>query len=188
MREQRYPWPQAWIVAEEICDRLRAGCSRIVIAGSLRRRRPDVGDIEILYIPVIYTAPDPKDLFAVQTVNSADIRIRAMEAGGILDRRLNFLGRQAYGPKNKLVRHIASGIPVDLFAATEENWFNYLVCRTGPADLNTRICMAAKEKGWKWNPYGAGYSNAAGEIQRMDSEAAVFSFVGMEYLEPERRK
>ena len=37
----------------------------------------------------------------------------------------------------------ASGIPVDFFATTEEAWFNYLVCRTGPAELNTRIASAA---------------------------------------------
>jgi hypothetical protein len=47
-----------------------------------------------------------------------------MVAGGILERRLNALGHETYGPKYKLMRH-ASGIPVDLFAATEESWFNY---------------------------------------------------------------
>lgn len=39
-----------------------------------------------------------------------------------------------YGSKNKLMRHRASGIPVDLFSATTANWFNYLVCRTGRPD------------------------------------------------------
>jgi hypothetical protein len=41
-------------------------------------------------------------------------------------------------PTEKASLRIANrtGIPVDLFAATEDNWWNYLVCRTGPADSN----------------------------------------------------
>jgi len=187
MSEKRYPYVQAYTIAKEIYLRLRPGCRRIVIAGSLRRRKPDVGDIEILYIPVVQWAPDPEDLFAIEKVNCAEVRIRSMVACGMLERRKNALGREMCGPKNKLMRHVASGIPVDLFAATEDNWFNYLVCRTGPVELNKQICMAAQRKGWKWNPYGEGYSNAAGEVQRMDNEAAVFSFVGLEYREPEVR-
>jgi len=187
MSERRYPYAQAYEVAEDICARLRPGCSRITIAGSLRRKKSDVGDIEILYIPIMHETPDPNRLFGIMIFDCAEIHISVMVANGILGRRLNALGRETYGPKNKLMRHISSGIPIDLFAATEDNWFNYLVCRTGPAELNKQICMAAQRKGWKWNPYGSGYSNTAGEIQRMDSEAAVFSFVGIEYREPEER-
>jgi DNA polymerase/3'-5' exonuclease PolX len=85
------------------------------------------------------------------------------------------------------MRHVASGIPADLFAATRENWWNYLVCRTGPADSNMRICMGAQARGWKWNPYGAGFSDPEGNVRVMDSERAVFDFVGLPYREPEAR-
>jgi len=91
-----------------------------------------------------------------------------------------------YGRKNKLMLHRATGLPVDLFAATEDNWWNYLVCRTGPADSNMRICTAAQSKGWKWNPYGAGFSRD-GKVVAMTSEQEVFAFVGLPYTNPEHR-
>jgi DNA polymerase/3'-5' exonuclease PolX len=186
MSDTRYPWQEAYTVAVVIVRELRHVCLRVTIAGSLRRKKADVGDIEILYIPEMCEQPDPANMFGTVMASRADARIERMESAGILARRFNSLGRETYGPKNKLMRHV-SGIPVDLFAATEENWFNYLVCRTGPADLNKRICEAAIFKGWHWNPYGVGFSNSWGEVRKMDSEKAVFSFVGLPYQEPAQR-
>jgi DNA polymerase/3'-5' exonuclease PolX len=174
-------------VAAELCAALKPVCDRIIVAGSLRRRKATVGDVEILYIGKTEARQDPADMFATITVNLADEAIAALEKSGTLERRKNVNGSQMYGPKNKLMRHCATGLPVDLFAATPENWWNYLVCRTGPADSNTRICMAAQERGWKWNPYGAGFSRN-GEVRAMESEAAVFEFVGLPYEQPEARK
>jgi len=182
----RYPWIVAEGIAEDICNHLRPGCKRIKIAGSLRRQKPDVGDIEILYIPVMQEQPDPEDLFRSITVSLAGGRIDGLERARILGRRLNSKGSEMYGPKNKLMVHIPSGIHVDLFTATEENWFNYLVCRTGPKELNLRICMAAIDRGWKWNPYGIGFSRGS-EIRRMESEEAVFEFAGLPYRQPKDR-
>jgi DNA polymerase/3'-5' exonuclease PolX len=126
-------------------------------------------------------------MFAIITVNLADETIAALEKSGTLERRKNVNGSEMYGPKNKLMRHRASGMPVDLFAATPENWWNYLVCRTGPADSNRRICMAAQDRGWEWNPYGAGFSRDS-ETRAMESEAEVFAFVGLPYAQPEDRR
>ena len=61
----------------------------------------------------------------------------------MLRRRLSKTGAEAWGPKNKLAVHVESGIPVDLFATSAESWWNYLVCRTGPAASNIAIAQAA---------------------------------------------
>ncbi|MBE3063729.1 MAG: hypothetical protein IMZ69_01765, partial [Spirochaetes bacterium] len=132
----RYPRLLALDVASELVERLRPACERIKIAGSLRREKPDVGDIEILYVSKSGWIPDPDDFFKQIDLVLADDRIRYLESAGILSRRYNALGRETFGPLNKLMVHCASGIPVDLFCASDENWINYLVCRTGPADLN----------------------------------------------------
>lgn len=89
--------------------------------------------------------------------------------------------------KNKLLRHVESGIPVDLFATTEASWWNYLVCRTGGAQTNVRICNAAIAKGWNWAPYGAGFKTREGLVP-VHSEREVFEAVGLKYLEPEERQ
>lgn len=182
----RFPHATGMKVAAEICRALKPACERLIVAGSLRRHKPRIGDLEILYIAKTELRRDPFDMFGTITVDLAEETIATLEKSGILERRQNVKGSESYGPKNKLMRHCATGLPVDLFAATPLNWWNYLVCRTGPAESNMLICLAARARGWKWNPYGAGFSHE-GEIRPMTSEAEVFEFVGLPYLKPESR-
>jgi DNA polymerase (family 10) len=183
----RFPRDVGMRVAAELCAALKSVCERLVVAGSLRRRKPTVGDVEILYIGKTETCQDPEDMFGRITFNLADEVIAELEKRGVLERRKNLNGSTMYGVKNKLMRHAATGLPVDFFSATPDNWWNYLVCRTGPAESNTRICMAAQERGWKWNPYGEGFSRG-GETRAMASEEEVFAFVGLPYAKPEERQ
>jgi DNA polymerase/3'-5' exonuclease PolX len=188
----RWPHADGMTVAAEVCAALQPFCERIIVAGSLRRGKPTVGDVEILYIGLTESRPDPEDMFATIVVNLADEAIAELERGGVLERRRNVNGSEMFGPKNKLMRHRASGMPVDLFAATRENWWNYLVCRTGPAESNTRIATAAQHRGWKWHPYGAGFSreNEDGEPEDfiVTCEEDVFRFVGLPFTEPRYRR
>ena len=188
-KEQKVPAADARAVAKLFVAFLKPHCSRIVVAGSLRRRKPAVNDIEILFVPSFVAEPDPGDFFgAMRLGNRTERAIAALLAGGVMAKRLNVNGHEAWGEKNKLGVHLESGIAVDLFTATLENWWNYLVCRTGGADNNIRICNAAIARGWKWNPYGAGFSREnPGEKRVVQSEREVFAFVGLPYLEPWER-
>jgi DNA polymerase/3'-5' exonuclease PolX len=195
--KQRWPWEVAHAVAQEILRSLDGFVARSQIAGSLRRKKARVGDVEILYIPKISLVKDPSSLFGeLVEVSMTDATLQALEALGILAKRKNVKGAEMFGEKNKLMVHVKSGIPVDLFAATEENWFNYLVCRTGGAENNVAIASAAQRKGWKWNPYGAGFSREAHEgpygpvaaaAHQVKSEEEVFKFVGLPYRPPMER-
>jgi len=195
MTKTRYPRSEAEKVADQIVQIMEPSCLRILVAGSLRRRKSDVGDVEILYIA---RAERHKggDFFADAVINVADVAIADMERAAILHKRQNVKGSEMFGPKNKLMVHTLTGIPVDLFAATEENWWNYLVCRTGGAESNTRIATRAKQLGWKWNPYGSGFRRVGpavsfcnqGEVWPVPSEAALFEFLGIAYEEPWERK
>lgn len=182
----KFPREQAMEVAGEVVGRMDV--LRVCIAGSLRRMKKEVGDIEIVYIPKIETGPDRRDLFAHCEQNLTDNSIQRMMDAGILCMRLNVKNTPAWGAKNKLAIHLESDIPVDLFATTPTAWDNYLVCRTGSAELNRKICMEAQVRGWKWHPYGSGFSNdKTGEEVLIKSEQEVFEFVGMKYLEPHER-
>src|SRR3954465_699781 len=127
----KFPRAEAIAAAKQLLKGFAS--DRLIIAGSLRRRKPMVGDIEIVYIPKIQTGPDTGDFFASKTVNLSDQTIKIMCLGGILRPRENILGRTTWGEANKLAVHVASGIPVDFFATSEAAWWNYLVCRTGGA-------------------------------------------------------
>jgi DNA polymerase/3'-5' exonuclease PolX len=176
-------------VADEMTGRLMAACTRLEAAGSLRRLKPQVGDIELVYISRQRQVPEAGALFGTVEEAEAEVAIQRMLAAGVLAKRPNVAGLPTWGPQNKLALHVATGIPVDLFATTEECWWNYLVCRTGPADLNTKIAQAARKRGLLWHPYEKGFTrnDGSGEWLVMRSEREVFEAVGLPYREPRER-
>lgn len=68
---------------------------------------------------------------------------------------------------------------------------SWLLSRGIPCDVaegaNTQIASAAQSKGWKWNPYGPGFTDNHGEIVRVTSEHDVFRLAGLPYREPWER-
>jgi DNA polymerase/3'-5' exonuclease PolX len=197
---RRFPWERAKAVAKELCDALRPACERMVsgepyliVAGSMRRRQPEVGDVEILFVPRVENLPDPQNLFPdapLVPVQMTDAIVSGWVSRWVLKKRQNAAGGYTWGPQNKLAVHIVSGIPVDLFQLTRENWFNGVVCRTGSKESNARIALAAQKRGWQWNPYGAGFYDASDPsrlVKRVGSEREVFEAVGLPFLEPKER-
>lgn len=190
----RYPRAAALAVARELCEALKPHCERLIVAGSLRRRKAMVGDVEILYIPRLERVQRAAtlELFGqfsapAEFINCADRALEELRVKAVILQRKNVNGSIMWGDKNKFATHTASGIPVDFFSASEANWFNYLVCRTGSADNNTAICLATQAKGWKWNPYGAGFTDQENNLVPVRSEPDVFALAGLPYKEPERR-
>jgi len=184
--KQKFAAEVAYAVARGLMAELEPVCERIVIAGSLRREKKVVGDLELLYIPKFEPRPDPFEFFLTRQTNLADEVIARWEGCEVLNRRKNKNGAETFGPKNKLMRHATTGLPVDLFEATPANWWNLLVCRTGPLESNIRLAQAAQARGWKWNSTGEGFSRP-GERRATSSERDVFEFAGLEYLEPPQR-
>ena len=132
----RFPRKAALLVAKELVRAIEPYCERLIVAGSLRRRKAVVGDIEIVYIPRFEQSLTVKqgDLLAAPDktfVNVADEQLEHILGAMIIEKRTNSLDSEIWGPKNKLARHVASGIPVDFFSTTDKAWWSYLVCRTG---------------------------------------------------------
>jgi DNA polymerase (family 10) len=189
--KKKWPREEAMKVAEQLCRILKPICDRLIVAGSLRRQKETVGDIEILYIPKY--EPRQIELFISTYINLADEGLDQLMNDGVIEPRKNVRGAETYGPKNKYTIHRASGLPVDFFSATEENWWNYLVCRTGPKESNIRISAQALQRGWEWKPYSSGFSKGGPlfkdyEEHAVTSEKDVFEFVGLPYLKPELRR
>lgn len=184
----KWPLAEALIVAETLMRVLEHRAERVIIAGSIRRRKEMVGDIELLYIPRYENCQ--LDLLSEGQVNVTDECIDELIACGQLAKRRNVKSSEMWGKKNKLAVHLPTGIPVDLFATDTDSWWNYLVCRTGPAEVNMKIAQAAREKGWQWSPCGTGFRHNSGHHYAMHpvaSEREVFEFVGLPYCEPWER-
>jgi len=203
--KQRYPAEQAREVAEVLMGALRESCEYIEIAGSIRRGLPTVGDIELLCVSklgAISTTPKPPEhqaAFAWQDEGSApDNRynpkivvlegtIQGLIDDGRLAKRPNKDGRFTYGAKNKLLVHIESGIPVDIFTADEANWGMALVVRTGSANFNKKLMKAFMNKGMEGHAYGGVTVPGRGEVN-CPTEESVFALLGWDFIEPADRK
>lgn len=184
--KQRWPRSDAMAVAEEIIDRLTPCCLRIAIAGSLRRGKPDVGDIEILYVPK--TSERPDGLFDTRNYSVADEVIETLLNEGYFHKRPSKVGVYTWGESNKLAIHSKSGIPVDLFSTDEKKWWVSLVIRTGSAETNLRLTTGANKLNRTLHAYGYGTTDrATGETTHATSERGVFELCGVPYLEPEKR-
>jgi DNA polymerase/3'-5' exonuclease PolX len=162
-------------IAEDLKHRLEPGCDRVKVAGSIRRQKSDPKDIELLAIPK-YDG----------LVDMLDREIQTLMLEGILDCRLSKRGHRVYGPKNKLMLHIPTGIGVDIFSTDEVCWPVALVVRTGGKKTNKRIATTAIRRDYRFHAYGSGFSTPQGYIV-CHSEREVFEVVDLPYLEPWER-
>lgn len=188
MNTPKTKWPRAEAlqVARELIAELAPVCERIVIAGSLRRGKAEVGDIELLFIPRFEDRQF--DMFTVAPMNLAEEKIGEMLASGTFFKRPGKTGVFSWAEKNKLGVHAASGIAVDLFSTTPENWFVSLVVRTGSKETNLRLTCGARDRNRTLNAYGCGTTSLLdGSVEAARSEEDVFALCGVKYLAPEQR-
>jgi DNA polymerase/3'-5' exonuclease PolX len=183
-----YPLQDAVPIAEKFLEFLTPHCHRIVVAGSIRRRKPFVKDIEILMVSRPSSQADPNDLFEHRVARPAvAIALDELLKLGVITKRLSKIGNESWGPENKLAIHTKSGMPVDFFLVPERNWWNALVVRTGPKNSNKSIAAEALRRGWQWHAYGDGFTRGENEKFVVRQERDAFDHVGLPYLPPEKR-
>lgn len=187
----KHPRAKALEVARELTMefRPRSEPGRFIFAGSLRRLKSEVGDIELVYVPRIEELPDPGDLLGNRiATNHFDLKLNAWLQTGVIAKRVGPHGGTSWGPSNKLAVHTASGIGVDFFAADKINFWTLLVCRTGSAESDTRVASAAIKMGQTWNMYRGFEDRESGELLYVpESEEALFDYVGLPYRQPKDR-
>lgn len=187
------PRDEALGVAMELRDQLAPLCETaewgplIMIVGSLRRQKPLVGDIELLYAPRSEERQSKSDMFARAQVNLVDELLERWMADGVIAKRPGKDGRTAWGQSNKLAIHVPSLIAVDFFSTDLRRWWTALVIRTGGKDMNLQLTTGAQRLGRKLHAYGEGVEMPDGTVHRCVSEQDVFSYCNVPYKEPWER-
>lgn len=134
----RLPLREAQVQATALVRLLRDACVRIEVAGSVRRRRPDVGDLEIVAIAA--TAPAQTTLWGEQVGERDLLEERLLGLLALTDglvRRRETNGRPAWGPRYKRLWY--RDTPVDLFVARPETFGLAMAVRTGPAEFSHQL-------------------------------------------------
>ena len=160
MAIKRFKLAVAEAEAEALVGFLRDG-GRVVVAGSYRRRRDTVGDLDIL----VTTKQGPA-------------------VGAKLTRYENVAEVLAHGPTRTTVV-LRSGLQVDVRAVPEQSYGAALLYFTGSKAHNIALRSLANERDWKLNEYGlfSGKRRIAGA-----TEEEVYKKLGLTYIPPELRE
>jgi DNA polymerase (family 10) len=158
--EKRFKLAMAEAEAEALAAFLRDG-GRVVVAGSYRRRRDTVGDLDVL----------------VTAENGAAVGDKLIGYDNVAE-------VLAHGPTRTAVV-LRSGLQVDVRAVPEESYGAALLYFTGSKAHNIALRGLANERQWKLNEYGlfAGRRRIAGA-----TEEEVYKKLGLAFIPPELRE
>ncbi|MCP4537716.1 MAG: hypothetical protein GY832_11260 [Chloroflexi bacterium] len=127
-------------------------CARIMIAGSIRRKKPYPGDVEIVLQPLFTGQPSMFDGEISNPVNLFDEHCQNLLHAGALEKRLNKNGHASWGQRAKLALFYYESQPVkaDLFTVLEPaEWGTIFAIRTGSGAFNKRLVQHAHSVGRK---------------------------------------
>ncbi len=159
----RRPLGEILPVAEEVVRLLKEGApvEKIAIAGSLRRRKETVKDIDIL----------------ITSVKPSEVMKKVVD--------LPMVEEVIASGETKTSVRIKPGIQMDVRVVEPESWGAALAYFTGSKAHNIRVRELALEKGLKINEYGVfkGSEKIAGE-----TEEEVYASIGLPFIPPELRE
>jgi DNA polymerase/3'-5' exonuclease PolX len=160
-------YSEAKAIADRVVTELRPYCERIEIAGSIRRKRPEVKDIEVVCIPKPYET----GLF---------------ESGiaSIVNKWTKVKGEL---PCKYTQRILPDGIKLDLFFAEAGNWGLIYAIRTGSAEYSHKVLANAWVKRGYHSCDGYLFHDGNKKVYEVREEIDLFNRLGLTYVDPELR-
>ncbi|RJP53605.1 MAG: hypothetical protein C4583_04265 [Anaerolineaceae bacterium] len=201
-------------IAEELVECLRPVCTRIEIAGSIRRGKADVKDIEIVAIPDLTPVPRPRAEFGKPIPKMFKTKLDAIleelfqenklqrEKDGekykklIIDPQEFGVDGEPWGGSTTLIHPVK----VDLFLVTPPaEWGVQMVIRTGPAEFSHWCVTRVRNGGAMKNTHrvqdGAVWLGDREEKNpdpstklSMPEEIDFLNFLGLGWIEPGERE
>lgn len=166
--------PRAIGIALSLRERMAPLCERIEIAGSIRRARPVVNDLDLVVL-----AKDKLDFQARCASRWATVTSGPQ----------NCIYQSTLSDDTPLQIDIFFAKPAfrDLLNAYPSNFGSLLLCRTGSKEHNIWLIEHAKRQGLKWNPY-AGVFNGEGKLVASETEEEIFKALGLAFIPPDKRE
>lgn len=174
---ERRPYAQVNRVAACLVDALQPVCHRIEVAGSLRRERDMVGDIEIVAVPkpILNLIGEPTEQTEVDLL--LDTWPITFAKRGRKYQQFSFEWQPGWTFK------------VDLFLPTRETWGVVFMLRTGSPAFSKQMVTAKSYGGYKPDVYTVeqGCVRMAGMLLPTPEETNVFDLWKMKYVQPKDR-
>lgn len=186
------PRARALAIADRLTALLAPACAQIAIAGSLRRERELVRDVEVVVEPR-WEERDSGDLWgAKRRVDVLEETIARLLAAGVLEPRKVENHRKGggvdvqekLGPAYKAL--VLDRFPVDLFVVRPPaQWGVIFGLRTGPADWNIELVTMARKH---LRAVVDGQVLALGKPVATPTEASFLRALGQPWVEPRDRR
>ena len=141
------------------CERIE----KIDIAGSLRRKKETIGDLDILTSSEF---PDEVMDYFVKYPSVQRVLLKGNTKTSVL---------------------LNDGLQVDLRVVKKESYGSALQYFTGSKEHNVKIRSIAIKKGFKLNEYGL-FDKNTGEYVVGNTEEEIYNTLGLSYIEPELRE
>ena len=150
-------------LAEELDAHLRRfrGVERVTPAGSLRRGRDTVGDLDLL--------------------------VTGRNLGGLADHFLKFprIGQVLVRGEDKASVKLTNGLQVDVRMLAPESYGAALQYFTGSKEHNVALRDRAKRRGWKLSEYGLFEGE---KVLASQTEEEIYAKLGLAWIPPELRE
>lgn len=174
--------------AEKLRGRVSRWCDRAEIAGSIRRQKAEVKDVELVVIPRWEDWPDPSSLFGEpMPVNvlheewvgkcAGDVRWIKPGTKEVVDWEPKADGKYWRGL-------LPCGLKLDLFIARPENWGAIFLIRTGSAEFSEAVVTHAKRVGKRCS---GGMFTVDGNPVATPEERDVFKLLNLRWVDPVNR-
>jgi DNA polymerase (family 10) len=164
-KDQRIPIGEALPVVDEVFDALRPlpGVKNLIAAGSLRRFRETVGDIDLMG-----TADNPEEII--------DAFVNLPQVREVL----------AKGPTKASVI-LPGGLQADLRMVEHDSFGSLLQYFTGSKQHNIALRTMEQKRGLKLSEYGI-TDTRTNKLEKFATEEAFYRRLGLQYIPPEIRE
>ena len=164
-KDQRIPLGEALPLVDEILDSLRPlpGVKNLTAAGSLRRFRETVGDIDLMG-----TADNPEEV-----INTF---VKLPQVGEVM----------AQGPTKASVI-LPGGLQADLRMVKHDSFGSLLQYFTGSKQHNIVLRLRGQRQGFKLSEYGI-KDLETDKLEKFTTEEAFYRRLGLQYIPPELRE
>jgi DNA polymerase/3'-5' exonuclease PolX len=195
-------YSEARKIAVDLCYQLQPFCDRLHIAGSIRRKKPQVKDIEIV--------AQPKRVEVGQVGLFGENGHTVSHLTPHFSPLVLSLGEVVKGkPEGRYVQiKLPQGVMLDLFLPLPEDFYRQYAIRTGSADYAARkIAGGWKKKGWCGSDVGLRKMSDCLETRTQngkskwkcvnksaepppawESEEAFFEWIGVSWIMPSLRE
>jgi DNA polymerase/3'-5' exonuclease PolX len=204
---KRIPLEDGQRIADQWMEKLRPLCDRVEVAGSIRRQKTDVGDVELVALPRMAALYDVQALLGPKFLNfltdqehrqaklggyfkdPAWVKAKALEVAARVGKPVRVKGEW---PGGMTQLALPQGICLDLFTpSSPDAWGLIHFIRTGCAEFTRAMATHSARLGYIWHEgriyrrFGHGKeAKPDGPAFSVPEEDDVFRFFGVRWVGP----